>query len=63
MFTPYALGYYQMTSLYDKTQKALDKDFNVKEFNTLILDTGDVDFDTLTWIVDEYIASKTAPKE
>ncbi len=63
MFTPYAFGYYQMTSLYDKAQKALDKDFNVKEFNTLILDTGDVDFDTLTWIVDEYIASKTTPKE
>ncbi len=63
MFTPYAFGYYQMTSLYDKTQKALDKKFNVKEFNTLILDTGDVDFDTLTWIVDEYIASKTTPEK
>ncbi|MGI6607907.1 MAG: DUF885 family protein [Erysipelotrichaceae bacterium] len=58
MFTPYALGYYQMTKLYDDTQKHLRKKFNVKEFNTLILDTGDVDFDTLTWIVNEYIALK-----
>jgi len=63
MFTPYALGYYQMTLLYDKTQKALGDKFNVKEYNTLILDTGDVDFDTLTWIVDEYIASKTNPEK
>lgn len=63
MFTPYALGYYQMTSLYDRTQKALGDKFNVKEYNTLILDTGDVDFDTLTWIVDEYITSKTNPEK
>ena len=63
MFTPYALGYYQMTTLYDKTQNALGDKFNIKEFNTLILDTGEVDFNTLTWIIDEYIATKTEPKK
>lgn len=58
MYLPYSLGYYQMNSLREQAKKALDKKFNLKEYNTLILDIGSAPFTVLQEKVDAYIAEK-----
>lgn len=55
MFVPYAMGYYQMVKLYDNAERRLATKFDVKEFNTLILDCGTTSFDILEQEVNKYI--------
>lgn len=63
MFIPYALGYYQMIDLYDDTKSLLGDKFDVKEFNTVILDCGATSFDVLEKYVDKYIDSKNSSEQ
>lgn len=63
MFIPYALGYYQMIDLYDDTKSLLGDKFDVKEFNTVILDCGSTSFDVLEKYIDKYIDSKNSSEQ
>ncbi len=58
IFASYALGYYQMTELYDHTKSLLSDKFDTKEFNTVILDCGTTSFDVLEKYINKYIDSK-----
>jgi len=54
LFVPYAYGEYMMLHLKSKAEGLAGKNFNLKEFNTLILNTGDTSFDVLEEIVVNY---------
>ena len=52
---PYSIGKIEMLQLKSYAEKELQDNFNVKEFNKIILDTGNVQFDILKKQVEKYI--------
>ena len=57
-YLPYGMGYLQMSALQQKTEKALGKKYNAKEFHEVVLNAGDCSFDYLEQQVNDYIKSK-----
>ena len=60
MFLPYSLGMYNMMELCETAQKELGDKFDLKEYNKVVLDTGEAPFDILNERVNEYIKYKKA---
>lgn len=58
LFIPYGYGEYKMLDLKAQAEKLAGRNFNLKEFNTLILNTGDTSFDVLEQVVTEYYTNK-----
>ena len=58
MFLPYSVGMYQMITLYETAKEALGEEFDMIEYNKVILDTGEAPFDVVKERVDAYIAFK-----
>ena len=54
-YLQYYVGYLQFVELRDKAKDKLGKDFDLKEFNKVILDVGPAPFSVLENKVDEYI--------
>lgn len=52
---PYAIGKIEMMELKNHAQEKLKDKFDIKEFNKVILDTGNVPFDILKKQVEKYI--------
>lgn len=58
VYQSYSTGYYEMVELMDYAKEQLGSDFDVKEYNTVILETGPCQFDILKGQVDKYIEEK-----
>ena len=52
---PYSLGYLQIEELKEEAQDQLGKKFDEKEFNKVLLDTGNTRFDIVEKQVEAYI--------
>lgn len=57
LFLPYGVGMLKMNQLHDQAASALGKKFDLKEYNTVVLDTGEAPFDVLQQRVDDYLAA------
>lgn len=58
VYQSYSTGYYEMADLREYAEKQLGTEFDAKEFNTVILETGPCQFDILRQQVDKYISDK-----
>ncbi|MGN0395881.1 MAG: DUF885 domain-containing protein [Coprococcus sp.] len=55
VYQSYSTGYYELKELYDYAEKQLGSEFDVKEFNTVVLETGPCQYDILKTQIEEYI--------
>ncbi len=55
VYQSYSTGYYELKELHDYAEKKLGANFDVKEFNTVILKTGPCQYDILKEQIDKYI--------
>lgn len=60
VYQSYSTGYYEMAELEEYAERQLGDDFDLKEFNTVILKTGPIQYDILKREVKKYIAEKKA---
>ncbi len=60
MFVPYACGLLQMVQLREMAEATAGKNFNVKDYNKVILDAGETSFDVLEELVNQYCDSVKA---
>ena len=58
VYQSYSTGYYEMQSIRNYAEKELGSKFDLKEFNTVILETGPCQFNILKEQVDKYISTK-----
>lgn len=60
LYPRYYCSYLELVNIREKAEQSLGNDFDVKEFNTLILDTGICYYSQLEETVDKYIDKKAA---
>ena len=58
VYQSYSTGYYEIQSIRDYAEDELGSKFDLKEFNTVILETGPCQFNILKAQVDKYIETK-----
>lgn len=56
VYQSYSTGYYELKELCDYAEDALGSDFDLLEFNTVVLTTGPCQFDVLKSQINQYIA-------
>ncbi len=59
LFLPYGVGTIKMLDLRSETEEILGKDFNAKDYNTVVLTGGPRPFELVEEDIDAYIASVT----
>ena len=60
LYAPYAMGYIQLEAMRVEAAATLGDKFDVKEFNTAVLNSGFSSFDVIQRNVDAYVASAMA---
>lgn len=58
VYQSYSTGYYELLEVREYAQEQLGSEFDAKEFNTVVLETGPCQFDILKEQVDKYIQTK-----
>lgn len=58
VYQSYSTGYYELKEIRDYAEEKLGSDFDVKEFNTVVLQTGPCQFNILKEQVQKYIEEK-----
>lgn len=58
VYQSYSTGYYELKEIRDYAEEELGSKFDLKEFNTVVLETGPCQFNILRQQVDKYINTK-----
>lgn len=58
VYQSYSTGYYELKEIRDYAEEELGSEFDLKEFNTVVLETGPCQFNILKQQVDKYINTK-----
>lgn len=58
VYQSYSTGYYELKEIRDYAEEELGSKFDLKEFNTVVLETGPCQFNILKQQVDKYINTK-----
>ena len=58
VYQSYSTGYYELKEIRDYAEEELGSKFDLKEFNTVVLETGPCQFNILKKQVDKYISTK-----